>query len=370
MLLDTALNLNHRTKKLKDHEEYILKTNIIAESAKLKNQLSQTQKKLSSLNNEIGNKFIKSEIKENELKKHISSLNSKLYSSSLVTNDMNGKIEILHGEIMEMISIIQEKVRNQINFTRLEMEKEVSEKFNEAERKQKELMNQKMEEQKKVFDRMNYTKGELEKIRKKFEETNIQCEELCKKNEILKVQLDTTKKSNDSLEQKLVSLQREHNKVEKDYNYLVMNGSSHNNSKTDFLLQSFEKDSKAQSKMKSRLYSATQKNNTDNNKNNLIKTMKENIEHVKQDYNKAYKSFIECQKEKTEAQQLLQKCIEDITIQLNSLHSRMSNDSNGNNSTNYLIAIQNLERKLKILTFVYDNGLQNLKTKKSLLLNK
>ena len=26
MLLDTALNLNHRTKKLKDHEEYILKT--------------------------------------------------------------------------------------------------------------------------------------------------------------------------------------------------------------------------------------------------------------------------------------------------------------------------------------------------------
>lgn len=370
MLLDTALNLNHKTKKLKDHEEYILKTNIIAESAKLKNKLSQTQKKISSLNNEIGNKFIKSEIKESELKKHISSLNSKLYSSSLVNNEMNEKIEILHGEIMEMISIIQEKVRNQINYTRLEMEKEVSEKFNEAERKQKDLMNQKMEEQKKVFDRMNYTKGELEKIRKKFEETNIQCEELCKKNEMLKVKLDTSKKTNDSLEQKLVLLQKEHNKVEKDYNYLVMNGSSQNNSKTDFLLQSFEKESQPQSKVKSRIYSATQKNHTDNNKNDLIKTMKENIEHVKQDYNKAYKSFIECQKEKTEAQQLLQKCIEDITIQLNSLHSRMSLDPNKNNTTNYLIAIQNLERKLKILTFVYDHGLQNLKTKKTLLLNK
>ena len=101
MLLDTALNLNHRTKKLKDHEEYILKTNIIAESAKLKNQLSQTQKKLSSLNNEIGNKFIKSEKKENELKKHISSLDE----CSEEDIEILGRIMVKVKEIAELAGI-------------------------------------------------------------------------------------------------------------------------------------------------------------------------------------------------------------------------------------------------------------------------
>ena len=36
MLLDIALNCFHRKKKLKDHEEYMLKTGIIEESKKYK----------------------------------------------------------------------------------------------------------------------------------------------------------------------------------------------------------------------------------------------------------------------------------------------------------------------------------------------
>ena len=46
MLLDSAFGFRHKQKKLKDHEEYILKTNIISESNKLKNQLASTQDKM------------------------------------------------------------------------------------------------------------------------------------------------------------------------------------------------------------------------------------------------------------------------------------------------------------------------------------
>ena len=367
MLLDSAFGFRHKQKKLKDHEEYILKTNIISESNKLKNQLASTQDKMNIKNEELATKYKKSEIKEKELKDYITTMNKKLFTTNISGNEIYDKINTLHNEIINMISVIQEKVRIQINVTRDEMKKEVADKFNEAERKQKDLMNQKMEEQKKVFDRMNYTKGELEKIRKSFVETNNQCESLMRKNEKLKVDLDATKKTNDTLELSLIALQKEHNKVEKDYNDLIKENPL-TVSNTEMFLQSFEKET-PHSKVKEKFNTTSNRIlHTDNNKSGLIRTMKENIEHVKQDYNKAYRSFVECQKEKTEAQQLLQKCIEDVSIQLNSVHSKMIGESVSVNSMSYQSykeAEKNLERKLKILTFVYDNGLQNLKVNKS-----
>ena len=369
MLLDSAFGFRHKQKKLKDHEEYILKTNIISESNKLKSQLATTQEKMNTKNEELATKYKKSEIKEKELKDYITTMNKKLFTTNISGNEIYDKINALHNEIINMITVIQEKVRIQINVTRDEMEKEVADKFNEAERKQKDLMNQKMEEQKKVFDRMNYTKGELEKIRKRFVETNNQCESLIRKNEKLKVELDATKKTNDTLELSLIALQKEHNKVEQDYNELIKENPL-TVSNTEMFLQSFDKDSpNPHSKVKGKFNTTSNKIfHTDNSKSGLIRTMKENIEHVKQDYNKAYRSFVECQKEKTEAQQLLQKCIEDVSIQLNSVHSKMIGESVSVNSMsyqNYKEAEKNLERKLKILTFVYDNGLQNLKVNKS-----
>ena len=71
MLLDSAFGFRHKQKKLKDHEEYILKTNIISESNKLKNQLASTQDKMNIKNEELATKYKKSEIKEKELNDYI-----------------------------------------------------------------------------------------------------------------------------------------------------------------------------------------------------------------------------------------------------------------------------------------------------------
>jgi hypothetical protein len=271
-----------------------------------------------------------------------------------------------------MIAVIQERVRYQITVTRQQMELEVAEKFNEAEQKQKELMHQKMEEQKKVFDRMNYTKSQLEKIRTKFEETNTQCEALVKKNEMLRVKLQTTKKSNDALEEKLLGLQKEYYRVESCYNNLLLsNGNNNNKNSNDVsgILFYGGKNSNNNNSNSKNMYQSTQI--TQGNKTRIIKSLQDNIKQVKNDYKKAYREFIVCQKEKTDAQVLLQKCIEDVTIQLNNVNSKISSEAkNILTNIDYVKVKEGLERKLKILTYVYDNGLQNLKMKKARLIIK
>ena len=351
MLLDIALNCFHRKKKLKDHEEYMLKTGIIEESKKYKRELSEVQNKINEKTDRIDKYFKKSETKEKELKTYIGHLNHKLYTTHLEGNDIYEKIDKLHKEIMEIVENLQEKVKIQISHTKEEMEREVERRFSEAERKQRELINEKMEEQRKVFDRMNYTKGELEKIRKRFEDTNKECEKLINKNTWLKVQLEITKKHNDILEKNLVSIQKEHNKVEKDYNELVYQTEQNS---SDFDLNSFVKDN-PKSKIKTRIYSATP-NQTPSNR---IEILKSNIEKIKNEYTKINNNFIQCQKEKTEAQQLLQKCIEDIAIQLNKINNKLSNDSLSTAELYRNRHIkESLEQKLKVLTYIYDNGMQ------------
>ena len=370
-------------KKLKDHEEFLVKKKLISETQTLNQTLAKSKEKLNELNDKIDTHFKKANIKETELKNYIVDMNERLYDVRPgLINEMDDRIEYLHDEIIEMIGNIQDKVRAQIENTKKEMEKEVTIKFEEAEIKQKKLMNQKIEQQKKVFDRMNYTKGELEKIIKKFGETNSQCEMLIKRNTNLKVELEMTKKGNNELEKQLENLKKEHNRVEKDYNNIL--NENYNNSTNKILdLKSKDKSNK----------NLTTYNNENNNKLNLndeetnenlykqteenkliISQLKQNIEKSKKKYNEVYKEYIDSQKKKTEAQQLIQKCIEDIQIQINSAKNKLNQqnktilDNFGNNkkdNIDYKEMIQLLERKLKILTFVYDNGIQNLKSKKT-----
>ena len=101
-----------------------------------------------------------------------------------------------------------------------------------------------------------------------------------------------------------------------------------------------------------------------------IKELKIELEKTQKEYNKIYKKYIESQKIKTEAQQLLQKCIEDIQIQLSQTNMKYNEQmQNGNLSeeenSNIKSLITSLEQKLKVLTFIYDNGIQNLKSHKT-----
>ncbi len=384
MFIESALLGNKpRGKKLKDHEEFLAKKNLINETNLLNKQLAVSQNRLNELNEKIGIHFQKANKKETNLKNYIVDLNVKLYENKGV--ELDNKIENLHNEIINTITDIQDKVRDQIEYTRKQMEKEVTYKFNEAELKQKDLMNQKIEQQKKVFDRMNYTKGELEKIIKKFEQTNNQCEEYIKENTNLKVQLEITKKSNLKLEEQLEKLKNTHKKIENDYN-TILNESIKKEDRNDFLIESYENrkvnNFNSNPTFKLQLSSSqaippindsinkTDQNQTQNYYSTLTK-LREKVEKSKRNYNKIYREYIENQKKKTEAQQLIQKCIEDIQIQLNVANNKLKEQNNNmniytnNENINYKEMIKILERKLKILTFIYDNGIQNIKSKKT-----
>ena len=101
-----------------------------------------------------------------------------------------------------------------------------------------------------------------------------------------------------------------------------------------------------------------------------IKKLKMELEKTQKEYNKIYKKYIESQKIKTDAQQLLQKCIEDVQIQLSQTNLKYNEQTqNGKlseeESNNIKALICSLEQKLKVLTFIYDNGIQNLKSHKT-----
>ena len=98
-----------------------------------------------------------------------------------------------------------------------------------------------------------------------------------------------------------------------------------------------------------------------------IKKLQLELGTIRNEYNQIYKQYIKEQKEKTDAQQLLQKCIEDIQIQLSQTNRKYNEQKkNGeleDESTKKLII--SLEEQLKVLTFIYDNGIQNLKSEKT-----
>ena len=101
-----------------------------------------------------------------------------------------------------------------------------------------------------------------------------------------------------------------------------------------------------------------------------IKNLKIELEKTQKEYNKIYKKYIESQKIKTDAQQLLQKCIEDIQIQLSQTNNKyneltQSGKQNEEEINNAMNLKKTLEQKLKVLTFIYDNGIQNLKSHKT-----
>ena len=219
MFFDPFIPKGKTQKKLQDHEEYMVKKELIMQNDKLNKQLKDLNAKVEVHNNELLTHFIKSSTKEAHLKEYIESLTNKLFEGDLkYATDFDKKVCEIHSEIIQTIENIQEKVKKEIEKTKSDMEKELSERFAEAEQRQKQLMNVKVEQQKKVFDRMNNTKTELEKIVKNFTATNRLCEKLDKENENLKLELEISKNLNNQLEKQLMKLQKQNNKIETEYN--------------------------------------------------------------------------------------------------------------------------------------------------------
>ena len=436
MFFDPFIPKGKTQKKLQDHEEYMVKKELIMQNDKLNKQLKDLNAKVEVHNNELLTHFIKSSTKEAHLKEYIDSLTNKLFEGDLkYATDFDKKVCEIHSEIIQTIESIQEKVKKEIEKTKSDMEKELSERFAEAEQRQKQLMNVKVEQQKKVFDRMNNTKAELEKIVKNFSATNRLCEKLDKENENLKLELEISKNLNNLLEKQLLKLQKENNKIEIDYNEIGNDLIDENNKNEGKSLRSiminneidemlkkkknpeaqllfenllkrglnynpykiFDNINKINQSKKSKeknsfdnfnyIHTTSHSNAKFNNKTKInfrdkinkrgmsanterefltpnqleIKKLKLELETVQNEYNQIYKQYIKEQKEKTNTQQLLQKCIEDIQIQLSQTKRKIDEQKkNGENEDkNMKKLIVSLEEKLKVLTFIYDNGTQN-----------
>ena len=442
MFFDPFIPKGKTQKKLQDHEEYMVKKELIMQNDKLNKQLKDLNAKVEVHNNELLTHFIKSSTKEAHLKEYIDSLTNKLFEGDLkYATDFDKKVCEIHSEIIQTIENIQEKVKKEIEKTKSDMEKELSERFAEAEQRQNQLMNVKVEQQKKVFDRMNNTKTELEKIVKNFTATNRLCEKLDKENENLKLELEISKNLNNQLEKQLMKLQKENNKIEIEYNEigndlidennkndvksarsiminkginemikkkkppdaqivfenLLKRGLNYNPYKIFDNINKVNKSKKSKGKISfdklNNIQTTTHSNTKFNNKTQMnfrdkinkrgmsanterefltpnqieIKKLKLELEIVQNEYNQIYKQYIKEHKDKNNAQQLLQKCIEDIQIQLTQTkrkyNEQKKNDEIEDKNMNKLIV--SLEEKLKVLTFIYDNGTQNLESKQT-----
>ena len=112
---------------------------------------------------------------------------------------------------------------------------------------------------------------------------------------------------------------------------------------------------------------------------NLIVILKESIKAFHKDINELTVRITDEKKERNEASQLLQKCIDDLNSEIKGL---MRNSLLPNIKPNYLTygynninstnkeKVNELEMKLTIFTFIYDNIFQNIKNKNLFFITK
>jgi chromosome segregation ATPase len=364
-------------------------------------QLGDTRKEIKKYKDLIKDLFSKSNSKETELKNYISKLNNKI-SSYLIPYDNN--IENMHKHIMSMIEKIQGKIKIEINHTKKEMENEVIGKFQVVEEQQQKIMEEKINEQRRVFDRVTGTRNEIDKIRMNFISTNKEYESLTKENEHQKIVLQSLKEDNQNLSNKIEDVKRNYIKLVKQngsvlrdedldpYNLLSEDDYNSNIYEMNEGIEAVETNNvydsnvmlhKRKSSITSRSINSgcrSAKNKTmshfykdphDNKIDEIINTLNKSIEDTKIKYNNLNSNYLQEIKRKNEAQQLLQKCIEDLKYEISKVTrdiAMFTKINFGKKGYEELIQaknknLSNLEEKLKKLTFIYDNGFQNIRKK-------
>jgi hypothetical protein len=399
MSTDTKRVFGSKSRRLRDKQEFLDKIKLKEDTDYIYLKCNDKRKEIEIQKNEIADVFIKSNTCEELLRKYVMLINAKIYDTSV---EIDNRIEKLAKEILSQIEEIQIKIQKVIKYTKLEMEKEIEERFNEAERRQQEKMIQKVNEQNQMINNMNHTRYELDLIKIQFEETNIQCNKLNKINEQLKIDLDTVKSDNINLKKKLNEVEQSNAQIKEEYFTLFNNNNNNNNNNiiNDNIIESLSNNDSNKS---------VSDNNADNNNNNsitsnsqndpynpklLIVTLKDVIKLSRKEINDLTEQIADMKKEKNEASQLLQKCIDDINIEYhNTIGNSNSNyttygnkkysnipptyygatfDVISNNSSNSNFSIKTfqnpklkaLEHRLEVLTYIYDNSLQNVKHKK------
>ena len=359
------------TRRIKETQEFIQKISIREETEEIMKHILNKHKEIENERNLIAGLYIHSNEKQALLKKYISYLNAKMYETNI---DINPNIKVLSVDIQKQISELQEKMKLAITYSKKEIEQEIEEQFKEAEENQQNKMIEQIQKGNQIIKNFNHSKFELDQIKIFFEETNLYCDKLKKMNDKLKINLDNVKSDNLNLTKKLEEVKEENEKIQIEYDKI-------NNNLFKELNQDFISDENESNLSKNNIFNSSKTLDNLNNQNeiekkesflyspkNLIIILKDNIKDMHKEMNEIKNKIAEEKKEKNETTQLLQKCIDDINIELHNLKKALPKI----NTYEYVQNAQkdNLEKILEILTYSYDNSLGNIKNKKLYITSK
>jgi len=419
-----------KSRREKEAQEFREKIILREETDDILLLIQQKKREIDKEKQRIANLFIESNTKQALLKDYISYINKRIFAGSA---DIDKSIESKAETIEQAIVELQSKMQIVIKYTKSEMDHQITQKFKDAEKRQRLKMQSKIEEGNNIIRNLNHMRLELEQLKIEFEEMNTKCEKYIERNERLRIRLNDQKSDNNNLQKKLKEIQKEnedlmikYKKVEPDEinekesdepnesSYDIPNKSnSNNNENNKNSNKSDEENEENKSKEKNeeeKEENDNDKNNNDNNDNinenknkinineekkndysnsnngikndsmpseyypsNLIMILKESIKAFHKDISELTVRITDEKKERNEASQLLQKCIDDLNLEIKGV---MRNSLLPNIKQNYLTykynnninsankdRVNELEMKLTIFTYIYDNIFQNTRVK-------
>ena len=391
-----------KSRREKEAMEFKEKISLRDETDEILSLIHDKKKEIEQEHQLIATLFIESNTKQSLLKDYINYINQKIFSGS---SDISKSIESKSEEIEKAIVELQEKMQTVIKYTKSEMDHQITQKFKDAEKRQRLKMLNKIEEGNDIIRNLNHMRLELEQLKIEFEEMNTKCEKYIEKNEKLKVSLSDQKSDYKNLEKKLNQIIQENKELKIKYNNVFQEkkiDDEININKIDDNIDNSHKDNSNREK-ENDLYSIKSNEESKNienvdinnniykeNKNKekpeeydpkkLILILKESIKAFHKDINELIVKTTDEKKERNEASQLLQKCIDDINSEIKVL---TRNSLLPNIKTNYLTygydnnikspnqnKVTQLEMKLVVLTFIFDNVFQNITNKKLYFISK
>ena len=391
-----------KSRREKEAMEFKEKISLRDETDEILSLIHDKKKEIEQEHQLIATLFIESNTKQSLLKDYINYINQKIFSGS---SDISKSIESKSEEIEKAIVELQEKMQTVIKYTKSEMDHQITQKFKDAEKRQRLKMLNKIEEGNDIIRNLNHMRLELEQLKIEFEEMNTKCEKYIEKNEKLKVSLSDQKSDYKNLEKKLNQIIQENKELKIKYNNVFQEkkiDDEININKIDDNIDNSHKDNSNREKEHD-LYSIKSNEESKNienvdinnniykeNKNKekpeeydpkkLILILKESIKAFHKDINELIVKTTDEKKERNEASQLLQKCIDDINSEIKVL---TRNSLLPNIKTNYLTygydnnikspnqnKVTQLEMKLVVLTFIFDNVFQNITNKKLYFISK
>ncbi len=425
-----------KSRREKEAQEFREKIILREETDDILLLIQQKKREIDKEKQRIANLFIESNTKQALLKDYISYINKRIFAGSA---DIDKTIESKAETIEQAIVELQSKMQIVIKYTKSEMDHQITQKFKDAEKRQRLKMQSKIEEGNNIIRNLNHMRLELEQLKIEFEEMNTKCEKYIEKNERLRIRLNDQKSDNKNLQKKLKEIQKEnedlmikYKKVEPDdinekesdehnessydipdkdnSNNSENNNDNNNNKNGEENEDSKSKEKNEEEKEENNNEGGNNNDNNDNNDNanenkdminineekkndydnsnngikndsmpseyypsNLIMILKESIKAFHKDISELTVRITDEKKERNEASQLLQKCIDDLNLEIKGV---MRNSYLPNIKPNYLTfrynnninpankdKINELEMKLTIFTYIYDNIFQNTKVK-------